>query len=298
VTACTFELVAGPFDDPGEGVRWDGRFIYFALIGRGEIMRFDPDSGACDVWRSFPNAPNGLSIDAQGRIYACAMRSRSVVRFEADGGMTVIATTCDGKPLNTPSDMDIDSRGRIWFSNAWIPQFVDTTEMMAMSPGVIRLDPLADGSWTATEVVSGLLRPNGVAVSHDQRTLYVSEQPYGPDEPRELRAYPIHDDGSLGQHVVLCAFGYDHRGAHRAVDGLCLDQDGSIWATAGYEQSGPGPMIMVFSPQGRVLETHPTPYDMPTNCTFGDRDLRSLYVTTAKGHLLRARISQAQPPRS
>ena len=64
--------------------------------------------------------------------------------------------------------------------------------------------------------------------------------------------------------------------------------DGNIIATAGYEQGGPGPMIYVFAPNGRVLSTHPLPADRPTNCTFGDADLQSLYVT-ASGCLFRAR---------
>ena len=72
---------------------------------------------------------------------------------------------------------------------------------------------------------------------------------------------------------------------------MCLDVDGNIVATAGWEQSGPGPMIYVFAPNGRVLETHPMPADAPTNCTFGDADRRTLYVT-ASGCLYRARTER------
>ena len=82
---------------------------------------------------------------------------------------------------------------------------------------------------------------------------------------------------------------------------MCLDTDGNIVATAGFEQSGPGPMIYVFAPSGRVIETHPIPEDRPTNCTFGDSDLRTLYVT-AGGSLYRARTDRQglllYPPQS
>ena len=70
---------------------------------------------------------------------------------------------------------------------------------------------------------------------------------------------------------------------------MCFDTEGNIVATAGNYQSGPGPMIYVFAPSGRLLETQPMPVDQPTNCAFGDADLSTLYVTTAQGHLLRAR---------
>jgi len=59
-------------------------------------------------------------------------------------------------------------------------------------------------------------------------------------------------------------------------------------------QAGPGPMIYIFSPEGQVLETHRMPVDRPTNCTFGDPDLRTLYITTADGHLFRVRNTGRQ----
>jgi gluconolactonase len=73
---------------------------------------------------------------------------------------------------------------------------------------------------------------------------------------------------------------------------MCLDTEGNIVATAGYRESGPGPMIYVFSPTGEVLETHPMPEDRPTNCTFGGPDLTTLYVTTGGGHLFQTRTER------
>ena len=71
---------------------------------------------------------------------------------------------------------------------------------------------------------------------------------------------------------------------------MCLDVEGNIVATAGWEQSGPGGMIYVFSPKGRVLATHPMPEPVrrPTNCAFGGPELRTLYVTDIDGYLHRA----------
>ena len=90
---------------------------------------------------------------------------------------------------------------------------------------------------------------------------------------------------------MLHQFGEDYRGPQRGIDGMCLDAEGNIVATAGSYASGPGPMIYIWDPKGRVLETHPMPVgvDSPTNCTFGDPDQRTLYITTGGGHLLRVR---------
>ena len=69
---------------------------------------------------------------------------------------------------------------------------------------------------------------------------------------------------------------------------MCLDAEGNIVATAGWELGGPGPMIYVFSPTGRVLETHPIACNRPTNCCFGGPGLTTLYVTSTDGHFYRA----------
>ena len=154
---------------------------------------------------------------------------------------------------------------------------------------VYRLDPQADGSWRPVRVTYDTTAPNGLLLSPDEKTLYVAQSKNGDGEKRELRAYPVIEDDSggrnriVGAHAVLHNF-YPHRG----VDGMCLDTEGNIIATAGWGDSGPGGMIYVFAPNGRVLETHPVPCDSPTNCAFAGPELRDLYVTSSEGHLLRA----------
>jgi len=106
--------------------------------------------------------------------------------------------------------------------------------------------------------------------------------------PRQLRAYPIREDGSLGTYDALFTWGDDARGVHRGIDGMCLDAEGNIIATAGWEVSGPGPMLYVFSPTGRVLETHPVAANRPTNVCFGGPDMTTVFVTSTQGHFFKA----------
>lgn len=287
-----FEVVAGPYDAVAEGPAWDGRYVYFTLIQQSRIMRYDPATGACIEWHGNSQRSNGLLFDAQGKLYGCSVTKQAIIRLDADGSTTVIADRLDGSPINTPNDLAIDRKGRIWFTCPWNTKMLLPGQRRGLEDEpVLRADPSPDGSWSVVRAASDTSNPNGILISPDAHTLYVSQCDYGFDKPRELRAYPVGDNGALGPYVVLHTFGQDHRGVHRAIDGMCLDAEGNIVAAAGQPESGPGPMIYVFSPAGRVLETHPC--ERPTNCTFGDPDLRTLYVTTGSmkgpGRLLRAR---------
>jgi len=130
--------------------------------------------------------------------------------------------------------------------------------------------------------------PRAVQLSPDEKTLYVAEGEVGRKGPRELRAYAVRDDGSVGPYTVLHAFGADHRGEHRGIEGLCLDSDGNLVACGGSPEAGPGPMLYVFAPDGAVIDAHRLPGGAPMRCAFGDAQLDSLYVTSGDGCVYRA----------
>ena len=90
---------------------------------------------------------------------------------------------------------------------------------------------------------------HGHSFSADEEFLYVAESGLGEDE-RELRSYPIHEDGSLGTYSVLHTFGSDHRGPHRGISGMCVDRDGSIIACAGCGEERAGSDDLFVCPIG------------------------------------------------
>lgn len=285
-----FETILDPIGLT-EGPAWDGSGLLFTNIPNSRVMRYDAQSGAFSVFREGTNRANGLLLDKEGRLYACEggipreQGGRRIVRYEADGRTMIICDHFEGKKFNSPNDLAIDNQGRIWFTD---PRYGDDRSDMELDhESIFRADPQPDGTWHVVRVTYDTTSPNGLLISPDQKTLYVAQSKYGDGQKRELRAYPIRDDGSVGEHQVLHNF-YPHRG----IDGMCLDTAGNIIATAGWEVSGPGGMIYVFAPNGRVLETHPLPCQRPTNCTFGDADLRTLYVTSIEGHLIRARTDR------
>ena len=294
-----FEVLLAP-SGITEGPAWDGSGLLFTNIEQSRIMRYDEASGKIDLLRSDTNRANGLMLDKTGQLYACEQGTpdgeggRRIVRYETNGDVTVICDQYQGKKFNSPNDLAVDNQGRIWFTD---PRYGDNRNDMELDhESVFRADPQSDGSWQVVRVTDDTTSPNGLLLTPDNKTLYVAQSKYGVGQQRELRAYPIRDDGSLGEYQVLHNF-YPHRG----IDGMCLDTDGNIIATAGWEVSGPGGMLYVFAPNGRVLATHPLPCQRPTNCTFGDADLRTLYVTSIEGHLLRARTERQgllhYPPR-
>lgn len=285
-----FEKVAGGYGVT-EGPVWAGQALLFSEIPASRILRYDPQTSAITVFHDHTRHANGLRMDASGRIYACEGRGRRITRYENNGEVTVLADRFEGKRLNSPNDIAIDSRGRIWFTDPryeQAPVYGDNPGALELDhQSVFRLDPLPGGGWAIERVTFDTSKPNGLLVSPDEKTLYVAQSDYAPGSLRQLRAYPIKSDGSLGKHTVLHDFG-----AYRGIDGMTLDSEGNIVATAGYRDGGPGPMIYVFAPDGRVLEMNPFPEDRPTNCTFGDADLQTLYVTNMPGSLYRARTQR------
>ena len=284
-----FELVDGPYGGTTEGPAWNGSNLLFTYIPGSNIMEFNPRTGKSTIFRSETNHANGLMFDACGGLYACEGGGRRMVRYENDGSTTVLTDNFEGKRLNIPNDVAIDLQGRIWFTDPYYEGAggkwsEDRANKELLHDSVYRLDQNNKEQWSITRVTFDTTRPNGLLFSLDHSILYIAESGRRPDEHRQLRAYPVNHDGSLGEYTMLHEFG-DHRG----IDGMVLDTEGNIVATAGFAQGGPGPMIYVFAPDGRILETHPMPVDRPTNCTFAGEDLTTLYVTTGEGYLFRAR---------
>lgn len=283
-----FDVLAGPFGDIAEGPVWDGQALRFTLIHSSLIMRYDPTTGHCSEWASATQRTNGLALDNAGRLYGCSARGRAIVRFDDRGVATTVADRFGDLPLNTPNDLIVDLAGRVWFTNPWNPPLAPYGDPQ-LPQDVYRADPRDGGGWDVVRCTYDMTKPNGIALSADERTLYVSQSDFGADRLRELRAYPVRADG-LGPYITLHTFGIDHRGVQRGIDGMRVDAEGNIVATAGWPTNGPGPMVYVFAPSGRILATREVPTrEGPSNCVFGGPDLRTLYLTTVDGYLLAAR---------
>jgi gluconolactonase len=280
-----------PFVEPGAMIEklWsDGEFtegpaegpdgcVYFSDIG-DRIMKFDPKTGKTTEFRKPSGRSNGLKFDAQGRLIACEGANtgggRRISITEKDGKVRTLADRFEGKRFNSPNDLTLDAKGRIYFSD---PRYVGNEKRELDHESVYRVDP--DG--TVTRVTTDVKKPNGLVFSPDGKTLYVSDHSGEPSGSRALVAYSIQDDGTLSGRKVLFDFGKE-----RGIDGMTVTNDGMIVATAGSKAAGG---IYFFDAAGKKLGFLPTPED-PNNCCFAGEGKKTLYITAGKS-LYRVRMT-------
>jgi gluconolactonase len=292
-----YELVAGPYGSPTDGPCWDGQGLLFTRLvlppasPDNRILRYTPETGEVSDFRRWTHPVTGLAFSPNGILYGCQSGSRRVIRFDPDGSAWAMSHKVGGEYHNEPKDLVVDSQGRIWFSDPCAPAPGTRAQFASRVPyaAILRMEAPPNRDSAIQRMTFDTSAPSAVLLSKDERTLYVSENSSEVEGKRELRAYPILGNGTLGVCRVLATFGSDARGVHRGINGMCLDSEGNIIACAGGQQSGPGPMVCVFSPEGRILETSVAPQGEPTNCTFGDPDLGTLYITTSDGRLYRVR---------
>lgn len=277
--AWRFEDAAPVIGTITEGNCWTGSHLLYSNVAMDRIMRLDVATGLVDVFATDTRATNGLNFSSDGRLFGCSGGGRNIVEFDLEtGDMTTVVDSLEGLRLNSPNDLAIMPDGTIYFSD----RVGDVgPEVGIPYSAIISAKQQRDGSWRTVRRTFDTSMPNGLLFSSDYKTLYVAQSDYNAQQTRDLRAYPVNEDGSLGPCRILHDFG-----AHRGIDGMTLSSDGQIVACTGWEVSGPGGNITVFEPDGTIVEQHPTPAQRPTNCTFVGEDL---YVSSIEGHCLVAR---------
>ena len=294
--AWSFERVAGPVGFT-EGPVWDGDTVRFTDIPTSRVLAYAPATGDAEPWfEGEGRRTNGLALGPDGALYGCEWTGRRVSRYRADGTAETVVETYRGDRLNGPNDLAFDRAGRLWFTDPWYDAdwMPDDAEPDLDHRSVYRGEPDGDGGWTVERATTDTTNPNGLAFSPDGATLYVAQSDFDPSADRELRAYPVGDGGTLGEHRVLHDF-RDHRG----VDGMAVAEDGTVVAAAGWDRGGPGPVLYAFAPDGEVLDRHQYPGPAATNCCFGGPDRSTLYATGYDGGLWRAEtdlVGLALPP--
>jgi gluconolactonase len=231
------------------------------------IMRFDPATGRTTGYRDPSGRANGLDFDPEGRLVAAEGANggnRRITRTERDGKITVLTDRWQGKRFNSPNDLTIDTRGRVYFTD---PRYSGDEKREIDTESVYRIDP--DGK--VTQLITDVQKPNGIVLSPDMKTLYLADS--NPRGNRHLLAYPLRPGGGVGAKKLLHDFGKD-----RGIDGMCVDVDGNIYGAAG---QGATAGVHVFSSKGEKLAFIPTP-ETPTNCVFAGDDRKTLYVTAGK----------------
>ena len=264
----------------GEGPAWDAR-LGLLTSGNGNIHRLTRDGDAV-LFRQGAGT-NGLLFDRDGRLIACEPERRRVTRTDAKGQFTVLTDSFGGKKYNTPNDITVDAKGRIYFSDPCygprdgLEQKTDKGETIE---GVYRID--TDGKVTRV-LGREVERANGVLVSADDKFLYVADNNNDLGGARKLYRFKLKDgEVDIESQTLLHDWG-----TGRGPDGLKQDTKGNLYVAGGLNKPNPPSEpaanvkggIYVFNPEGKLLTFLSVPTDEVTNCAFGSDDLRTLYIT-------------------
>ena len=259
--------------------------VFFSDIAGNRILKMTKD-GKVSVFRADSGRTNGNAFDAKGRLISCEGNEqgpgrRRIVRTDMKTGkIQVLTDRYEGKRYNSPNDICVDSKRRIWFTDPYYGIQRDSLEMDV--EGVYRIDP--EGKVTRVLTQKEVQRPNGIAVSPDAKTLYVIDSHPRPGGNRKIWAFELDEAGMPGKQRLVYDFGKARGG-----DGMKLDMKGNLWVAAGISvKRGPGeslevlPGIYVISPKGKLLGTIPIPENLITNLAFGGPERKTLYVTAGK----------------
>jgi gluconolactonase len=246
-----------------EGPVWsrDG-YLLFSDVPGGKILKHVPD-GDTGVYREASNGAAGNAFDAQGRLYTCETHTRRVTRTDKKGRIEVLADKWDGKRLNAPNDIVVSKSDHVYFTDPAFGKQADTRELDFY--GVYHITP--KGQLSVIAKPAG--RPNGITLSPNGRILYVANS-----DERNIRAYDVDREGAVSNERVAVS------NIDGVPDGIRTDEKGNLYVAA----KG----IAVYSPDGKLLSTIPVA-ETPSNCTFGDPDLQTLYIT-ARTSVYRVRL--------
>ena len=199
-------------------------------IPHNRLMGWDETDGSTFVSRKPANNTNGNTLYRQGRLVSCEHLTRRITRTEHDGSITVIADHYHGKRLNSPNDVIVHSDGSIWFTDPAYGIMMDYEGARAESEiGACHVYRVDADTAEVTAVATDFIKPNGLAFSRDEQTLFIADTggTHDPDGPAHIRKFSVGSDGkslSGGSVHADCSSGF--------FDGFRLDCDGRIWSSA------------------------------------------------------------------
>lgn len=285
----------------GEGYTWSegpvwvkqANFLLFSDIPNNRIMKWDAKNGVTEYLKpaGFTGEParggesgsNGLAIDQKGRLVLCQHGDRRVAWLDAPWdaprpNFVTLADRYDGKRFSSPNDAIVHSSGAVYFTDPpyGLEKGMDDPTKELEYQGIYRIVP----NGTVTLLSKELERPNGIAFSPDEKTLYVANS-HGPRPI--IMAFPVKEDGTLGKGREFFNANTlkNKKELQGSCDGLTVDKHGNLFATT------PGG-VTIFSPDGKRLGTLLTE-KRTSNCEFGE-DGSTLFIT-ADDLLLRVPLS-------
>ena len=250
-------LATGLLFPEGPALSPDGRFLFCVNVQAAFVSRLDLHAKTLTRdWLTLPDGGrgNGMTLGPDGALYVADVGAKRIVRVHVQTkAVSVVADKDDkGQPLRGPNDLCFDRAGDCYFTD---PDGTWDTPVGCVYK-------VAAGTKLVTKVAGGMRFPNGLALSVDEKTLYVAISPLG-----DIDAVDLH----TGARRV-----FSHVGEKGGPDGLRVDSAGSVYAAV----FGDG-VVCKVSPHGKVLARYSAGGQNPTNLCFAP-DGKSLYVTESQ----------------
>jgi gluconolactonase len=211
------------------------------------IYQLTPPS-TLSQFRTATNRTNGLALDPQGNLINCELTTRQITRQAQGGSVTPVASMYNGKPFNGPFDAIVRSDGTIYF-----------TDPGTASQGFEGLYSIAPGTNAVTLLDQSMGFPDGIALSPDEKTLYVSASNDG-----KVYSFPVNQNGTVGGRNLFAQGLVSN-------DGIAIDRGGNVYVAS---MSG----VRVYKSDGSLRSTLTVP-SSPSNLSFGGADGKTLYIT-------------------
>ena len=263
-----------------EGPAWNGvgRYLLWSDIPNNVQLRWLEEDGHVSTFRNPSGNSNGNTFDYQGRQIACEHGNRRVVRYEYDGSITILADNWQGKPLNAPNDAVVHPEdGGIWFTDPGygsLMNYEGKKGKLHIKEAVYRVDAK---TLKITKVADDIYKPNGLCFSPDYKKLYVADTgaSHYPDAPKNIKVWDVVDGKKLANGGEFTSM--ELNGKAGFADGIRADEDGNIWASAGWVGAGYDG-VHIFAPNGDRIGQIRLP-EICSNVCFGGTKRNRLFMT-------------------
>jgi gluconolactonase len=272
-----------------EGPAWSGvdRYLLWSDIPNDIQLRWIAETGTVSTFRHPSGNSNGNTFDFHGRQISCQHGTRKVVRYEHSGKTTVLAESYGGKPFNAPNDVVVHpADDSIWFTDPGYGSMMNyegNKGPLQLKEAVYRIDAKTG---TITKVADEINKPNGLCFSPDYKKLYVSDT--GGQPPKHIRVWDLVGTEKLknGRNYASMHLSYpDPKNPKKSIDGyggadgIRADQDGNIWASAGWVGDGYDG-VHIFNPDGKRIGQIYLP-EICSNVCFGGKKRNRLFMTAS-----------------
>lgn len=273
-----------------EGPAWHatGRFLVWSDIPNNEALRLTEEDNHIGRRFRFPSGfSNGNTFDREGRQIAFRHFNRDVARYEPNGSLTVLAARGPDGPFNAPNDGVVHpADGAVWFTDPGYGALMDyegqrvpesaTSPRPFIKEAIYRID---GQSGAVTKVADEPFKPNGLCFSPDYRRLYVADtgRSHYPEARNIIWQYDV--DGPRLRNPRPFA-DMTLEGKSGFADGIRADENGNIWAGAGWVGEGYDG-VHVFAPDGARIGLIRLP-EICSNVCFGGARRNVLYMTASQ----------------